>query len=63
MAEFQFQRFRKVNAVEYFFPIQTLIISLSRNDHLDAQIRDADVYVTKVNTNHRAWATCGRNGT
>ena len=37
---------------DYFFPIQTLIISLLRNDRLDA--RDVDVYVL----NHRAWATC-----
>ena len=22
------------------------------------KLRDANVYVTKVNTNHRAWATC-----
>ena len=34
-----------------FSPIQTIILLLC-NDHLDAQIvRDANVYITKVNTN------------
>ena len=23
------------------------------------KLHDADVFVTKVSTNHRAWATCG----
>ena len=39
-------------ALKYFchIHVQTLIILL---------LCDADVYITKVNTNHRAWATCG----